>query len=76
MAAVAYSVPQNVIIRAQGPASILARAVGRDTTGKLSVILYTAAIVASLFNPWIADAIHVSVAVLWLIPDRWMEHGI
>ena len=74
MAAVAYFVLQNVIIRTQGPESVLAKAVGRDAKGKLSVILYTVAIVAALFTPWIADVIYVTVAVLWLIPDRRIEH--
>jgi uncharacterized membrane protein len=74
MAAVAYVVLQNVIIRTQGPESILAKAVNRDFKGKLSLGLYAIAIMASWIEPWIADAIYASVAVLWLIPDRRIEH--
>jgi uncharacterized membrane protein len=73
MAAIAYSILQNVIIRVQGERSILAEAVGRDWKGKLSVLLYTAAIVVSYVRPWIADALYIIVAIMWLVPDRRIE---
>src|SRR5215813_15335474 len=53
MAAIAYYLLQQAIIRSQGPDSILKRAVGRDWKGKLSPVLYISAIVATLFSPWI-----------------------
>src|SRR5690348_3937961 len=70
MAAIAYYVLQQVIVRAQGPHSILKRAIGRDWKGKLSPVLYFLAIVATLFSPWISQAVLVAVALIWLIPDR------
>jgi TMEM175 potassium channel family protein len=73
MAASAYYVLQQAIIRAQGPESILKKAVGRDWKGKLSPVLYVMALVATLVSPWIAQAIFVSVALMWLIPDRRIE---
>jgi uncharacterized membrane protein len=73
MAAIAYYVLQQAIIRAQGPESILKKAVGRDWKGKLSPVLYVMAIVATLVSPWIAQAIFVTVALMWLIPDRRIE---
>jgi TMEM175 potassium channel family protein len=73
MAAIAYYVLQQTIIRAQGPESILKKAVGRDWKGKLSPMLYVMAIVATLVSPWIAQAILVTVALIWLIPDRRIE---
>jgi uncharacterized membrane protein len=73
MAAIAYYVLQQAIIRAQGPESILKIAVGRDWKGKLSPVLYVMAIVATLVSPWIAQAIFVTVALMWLIPDRRIE---
>jgi TMEM175 potassium channel family protein len=73
MAAIAYYVLQQAIIRAQGPESILKKAVGRDWKGKLSPVLYVMALVATLVSPWIAQAIFVSVALMWLIPDRRIE---
>ena len=73
MAAIAYYVLQQAIIRAQGPESILKTAVGRDWKGKLSPVLYVVAIIATLVSPWIAQAIFVTVALMWLIPDRRIE---
>jgi uncharacterized membrane protein len=73
MAAIAYYVLQHTIIRAQGPGSILKTAVGRDWKGKLSPLLYVIAIIATLWSPWIAEAIFVTVALIWLIPDRRIE---
>lgn len=74
MAAIAYYLLQQAIIRAQGPDSILKKAVGHDWKGKLSPVLYLVAIVATLWSPWIAEAIFVAVALIWLIPDRRIEN--
>jgi uncharacterized membrane protein len=74
MAAIAYYVLQQAIIRAQGPESILQKAVGRDWKGRLSPVLYIMAIMATLVSPWIAQAIFVTVALIWLIPDRRIEN--
>ena len=74
MAAIAYYVLQQAIIRAQGPESILKKAVGRDWKGKLSPVLYVMAIIATLVSSWIAQAIFVTVALMWLIPDRRIEN--
>ncbi|HYV05792.1 MAG TPA: TMEM175 family protein [Blastocatellia bacterium] len=74
MAAIAYYVLERAIIRAQGPESILKKAVGRDMKGKLSPVLYLLAIVATLVSPWIAAAIYVAAALIWLIPDRRIEN--
>jgi uncharacterized membrane protein len=73
MAAIAYYVLQLAIIRVQGPESILKRALGGDWKGRLSPVLYLVAIVTALRWPWIAGSIFVTVAVIWLIPDRRIE---
>ena len=73
MAAIAYYVLEQTIIIAQGPDSLLKRAVGRDWKGKLSPLLYILAIVATLRSPWTAEAIFVAAALIWLIPDRRIE---
>ena len=73
MAAIAYLLLQQAIIRAQGQNSILRKAIGRDWKGKLSPVLYIVAIVATLRSPWIAQAILVIAALIWLIPDRRIE---
>jgi uncharacterized membrane protein len=74
MAANAYYLLEQTIIRAQGPDSILKRAVGRDWKAKLSLVLCIAAIGVSLRSPWIADVIFVALALIWLIPDRRVEN--
>jgi TMEM175 potassium channel family protein len=73
MAAIAYYLLQQAIIRAQGPRSILKKAIGRDWKGKLSPLLYVAAILVTVWSPWIAQAIFVTVALIWLIPDQRIE---
>jgi len=74
LAGVAYLVLQRVIIVSQGPDSVLAAAVGRDMKGKVSALLYALAIPAAFIRPWIADVMFVGVAMMWLIPDRRIEH--
>lgn len=73
MAAIAYYILQTVIIRAQGPNSLLARAVGRDWKGRLSPLIYLVAIPLAYVHPWIADGLYTAVALIWLVPDRRIE---
>lgn len=73
MAAIAYSILQWTIIRAQGGDSILAKAVGKDLKGKVSVVLYFAAIFFAFYIEWLAQSIYVLVALLWLVPDKRIE---
>jgi TMEM175 potassium channel family protein len=75
MAAVAYWVLQQQILRAEGPRSVLAAAVGRDLKGKISPLLYLLAIGASV-RPALAHAVYVLVALMWLVPDRRIERAI
>jgi uncharacterized membrane protein len=73
MAAIAYYILQGRIIKLEGPGSILAKAVGSDWKGKISPLLYLAAIPLAFFEEWIAQALYVLVAVIWLVPDRRIE---
>jgi uncharacterized membrane protein len=72
-AAIAYFVLQGTIIADQGPGSKLAAAVGRDLKGKISPILYAVAIPLAFVREWMADAIYVAVALMWLVPDPRIE---
>ena len=72
-AAIAYTILQAQIIRHQGPGSKLAAAVGGNVKGKISLALYVLAIPLAFLNRWIADAIYVAVALIWLVPDRRIE---
>ncbi|HEX9310566.1 MAG TPA: TMEM175 family protein [Gemmatimonadaceae bacterium] len=73
MAGVAYYVLEHTIIRSQGENSRLRDAVGGDTKGKISVVLYLVAIPLAFVNQLISDAIYVGVALMWLVPDRRIE---
>jgi uncharacterized membrane protein len=73
MCAIAYYILQQVIIATQGPDSLLRRAVGGDWKGKASPILYVLGIVSAYLSPWIAQGLYLSVALIWLIPDRRIE---
>jgi uncharacterized membrane protein len=73
MAAVAYYILQGRIINLEGPESTLAKAVGADWKGKLSPLLYAAAIPLAFLNQRISQALYVVVAIIWLVPDRRIE---
>jgi uncharacterized membrane protein len=73
LAAIAYTVLQQVIIRHHGRESPLATAVGRDLKGKLSMALYAAAIALAFAAGWVSHLIYVAVALIWVIPDRRIE---
>jgi uncharacterized membrane protein len=73
MAAIAYLILQQLIIAAQGPGSLLKKAVGSDWKGKLSPVLYIAAIVSTAWTQWMAIALYAVVALIWLVPDRRIE---
>jgi uncharacterized membrane protein len=73
LAAVAYYLLQGAILRAEGPDSLLATAVGPDFKGKLSPLCYAAAIPLAFVSSWIASGLYVGVALMWLVPDRRIE---
>jgi uncharacterized membrane protein len=73
LAGVAYYILQHTIIRAQGPRSPLKAAVGADIKGRISPVIYVAAIGAAFIDPWVSDALYVLVALIWLVPDRRIE---
>ncbi len=75
-AAIAYYILQSRIIASQGPDSILKRAVGSDKKGRLSPLLYALAIPLAFLHQWIADAIYVLVALVWLVPDTRIERTV
>jgi uncharacterized membrane protein len=73
LAAIAYWILLQTILAVQGPHSVLKAAVGRDFKGKLSPLLYLIAIPSAFIREWIAGALYVIVALIWLIPDRRIE---
>ena len=76
MAACSYWILQQAIIAVEGTGSVLKRAVGRDWKGKLSPLVYLTAIASTFFLPWLAEVLYVLVALIWLVPDRRIEHAL
>jgi uncharacterized membrane protein len=73
MPAIAYVLLQITIISLHGREGALAKALGRDFKGKISVLLYLVAFAVAFFEPRVSQAIYVAVALIWLIPDRRIE---
>lgn len=73
LAGISYVILQGAIIAHQGAASKLKAAVGHDLKGKLSALLYAAAIGLTFVHEAIAEVIYVVVALMWLVPDRRIE---
>jgi uncharacterized membrane protein len=76
MPAIAYYLLQMAIVRKQGTHSVLAHALGSDIKGKISPVLYLAAVVLAFIAPWMSIAIYALVAVMWLVPDQRIENAL
>jgi uncharacterized membrane protein len=73
MAGIAYYILKTTIIAAQGPDSTLATALGSDVKGKISPVIYIAAVPIAFLNRWVALALYVLVALMWFVPDPRIE---
>jgi uncharacterized membrane protein len=76
LASIAYYILARALISEHGRDSALAKALGTDFKGKVSVAFYAVAIPLSFVNSWLACALYVLVAVMWLIPDRRIEQAL
>jgi TMEM175 potassium channel family protein len=76
MAGVAYYILTKALIHLHGKDSTLAKAIGRDKKGKLSIVAYAVAIPIAFARPWMAASGYVLVALMWLIPDRRIERNV
>ena len=74
LSAVAFTLLVRTILACQPPDSVLAKAIGSDVKGNLSLALYAVAIPLTFVNSWIAVALYTVVALTWLAPDRRIEH--
>jgi uncharacterized membrane protein len=76
MPAIAWVVMQGVIFREQGPDSPLQKALGRDLKGKISPLIYLAGVGLAFVNTTLSCLLYLAVALMWLIPDRRVEHTV
>jgi len=72
-AACAYTILTRVLLAAHSKDSPLAKALGKDFKGKISLVIYIAALPLAFVHPWIAGGLYVLVAAIWLCPDRRFE---
>ena len=75
-AGLAYRILQQALVALEGPQSALARAIGGDQKGLASLGLYVTAIAVAYWEPWIADALYVVVALVWFVPDPRIERHV
>ena len=73
LSGIAYYILERTIMAAEGASSTLAEAVGQETKGIISVLLYGLAIVLAFVYERVSDVIYLGVALMWLIPDRRIE---
>ena len=73
MCGLAYTILARILTKQSGPDSMLAKAVGKDRKGQLSVLLYATAIVLTFYFPIVSLAIYILLAVIWFIPDPRVE---
>jgi uncharacterized membrane protein len=76
MAATAYFILVRVLLRGHGADSALAKAIGTDFKGRISLVVYAAGIGLAFVNPWIGVALYMAVALMWLVPDRRIERNL
>ena len=76
MSAVAYYVLVRVLLRAQGHDDTLARAIGSDFKGRISLVIYAVGIALAFWNAAVGASAYVLVALIWLIPDRRIESNL
>jgi uncharacterized membrane protein len=72
-AAIAYFILVRTLLSLHGPRSLLATALGSDFKGKISMVIYLVAIPFAFVRSWLACALYVLVAIMWLVPDRRIE---
>lgn len=76
MNAIAYTILAMSLVKLHGKESLLAKAIGNDRKGKISVLIYIIAIITCYFNSWISLGLYFVVAAIWFIPDKRIENRI
>lgn len=76
LAAIAYTILVQALLSLHGSKSLLAAALGRDFKGKISIVFYIVGIGLSFVKGWLACAVYVLVAVIWLVPDKRIERQV
>ena len=73
MSGTAYYFLTQALISLHGRESAIAKALGSDFKGKVSVVIYVAAIGLAFVETWVSLALYAAVALVWVVPDRRIE---
>lgn len=76
MAGIAYYLLAHCLADLHGKDSTIAKAIGKDRKGIISVVFYAIGIGLSFVNSWLGFAMYVLVAAIWFIPDRRIENNL
>ena len=76
LAAISYTFLVRFLIALHGKDSHLARAIGSDIKGYLSLVIYVCGIAASFYSGWVGFGLYCVVALIWFIPDKRIEREI
>lgn len=76
LAALSYWLLQLAILRQHPGDSSFVAAIGKDWKGKLSPLLYLAAALTAYISTWISGFFFVLVAIMWIVPDKRIEHAL
>jgi uncharacterized membrane protein len=76
LSAISYYILVLALLSIHQPESVLARAIGSDFKGRISMVIYLVAIPLAFLRPWLAYAVYMLVAVMWLVPDRRIEKNV
>ncbi len=73
MAAFAYFLMVLALVANHGKDSTLVKALGNGNKEKISLGIYSAAIILAFLNPYFSLALYALVAVIWFVPDQRIE---
>lgn len=76
MAAIAYYILVRALMNHEGANSVVAKAVGSDFKGVISVVIYAVGVIVANYWPTIALFSYILVALIWLVPDRRIERAL
>ena len=71
--AIAYTIMASVTLNVHGPDSDIAKAMGKDKKGKISLLIYTIAVPVAYFAPLVACCLFAVVSLIWFVPDKRVE---
>jgi uncharacterized membrane protein len=74
MNGIAYTILAKALVRHHGENSLIAKAIGDDWKGKISIIIYAVAIGFSWINATVGFVLYAVVAAIWFIPDKRIEN--